>query len=132
MVGQRGRPGRALDRQRQLPGQPLANTVGLLLAFAAFMGVGALIVANRPGNAIGWVFAAIALLAVTGALAEEYAGYAVRTRPGLLPGGVLAGWYAGWAWYPTVALALVFTPLLFPDGRPPSPPGGWSPGSPGP
>jgi len=102
--------------------QPLANTVGLLLAFAAFMGVGALIVANRPGNAIGWVFAAIALLAVTGALAEEYAGYAVRTRPGLLPGGVLAGWYAGWAWYPTVALALVFTPLLFPDGRPPSPP----------
>ena len=86
------------------------------------MGVGALIVANRPGNAIGWVFAAIALLAVTGALAEEYAGYAVRTRPGLLPGGVLAGWYAGWAWYPTVALALVFTPLLFPDGRPPSPP----------
>ena len=112
--------------------EPLANTVGLLLAFAAFMGVGALIVANRPGNAIGWVFAAIALLAVTGALAEEYAGYAVRTRPGLLPGGVLAGWYAGWAWYPTVALALVFTPLLFPDGRPPSPPGGWSPGSPGP
>ena len=98
--------------------EPLANTVGLLLAFAAFMAVGALIVANRPGNAIGWVFSAIALLAVTGALAEEYAGYAVRTRPGLLPGGVLAGWYAGWAWYPTVALALVFTPLLFPDGRP--------------
>ena len=102
--------------------QPLANTVGLLLAFAAFMAVGALIVANRPGNAIGWVFSAIALLAVTGALAEEYAGYAVWTRPGVLPGGVLAGWYAGWAWYPTVALALVFTPLLFPDGRPPSPP----------
>ena len=101
---------------------PLANTVGLLLAFAAFMGVGTLIVANRPGNAIGWVFSAIALLAVLGALAEEYAGYAVRTRPGLLPGGVLAGWFSGWAWYPTVALALVFTPLLFPDGRPPSPP----------
>ena len=68
---------------------PLANTVGLLLAFAAFMVVGALIVANRPGNAIGWVFSAIALLAVIGALAEEYAGYAVRT--GLLPGGLLAG-----------------------------------------
>jgi hypothetical protein len=102
--------------------QPLANTAGLLLAFAAFMGVGALIVAHRPGNAFGWVFSAIGLLAVTGALAEEYAGYAVRTRPGLLPGGVLAGWYAGWAWYPAVALALVFTPLLFPDGRPPSPP----------
>jgi hypothetical protein len=102
--------------------EPLTNTVGLLLAFAAFMGVGALVVANRPGNAIGWVFAAIALLAVTGALAEEYAGYAVRARPGVLPGGVLAGWYGGWAWYPTVVLVLVFTPLLFPDGRPPSSP----------
>jgi hypothetical protein len=100
---------------------PIANTVGLLLAFAAFMGVGALTVANRPGNAIGWVFSAIALLAVLGALAEEYAGYAVRTRPDLLPGGVLAGWFSGWAWYPTVVLALVFTPLLFPDGHPPSP-----------
>jgi hypothetical protein len=106
---------------------PLANTLGLLLAFAAFMGVGTLIVANRPGNAIGWVFSAIALLAVLGALAEEYAGFAVRTRPGLLPGGVLAGWFSGWAWYPTVALALVFTPLLFPDARRRRP-GGWSAG----
>jgi hypothetical protein len=101
--------------------QPLADTVGLLLAFAAFTVVGALIVAHRPGNAVGWVFSAIGLLAVTGALAEEYAGYAVLTRSGDLPGGVLAGWYAGWAWYPTVALVVVFTPLLFPDGRPPSP-----------
>jgi MFS family permease len=105
--------------------QDPGNQLLLLVGFSAFMVVGALIVANRPGNAIGWVFSAIALLALTGALAEEYAGYAVRTRPGLLPGGVLAGWYAGWAWYPTVALALVFTPLLFPDGRPPSPP--WRP-----
>jgi hypothetical protein len=100
---------------------PLADTVGLLLAFAAFMVVGALIVAHRPGNAVGWVFSAIGLLAVTGALAEEYAGYAVRLGLGSLPGGVLAGWYGGWAWYPTVALVVVFTPLLFPDGRPPSP-----------
>ncbi len=53
-------------------------------------------------------------------MAEEYAARR-PARPGALPGGVLAGWYAGWAWYPTVVLALVFTPLLFPDGRPPSP-----------
>jgi hypothetical protein len=30
------------------------------------MVVGALIVAHRPGNAIGWMFSAIALLAFTG------------------------------------------------------------------
>jgi hypothetical protein len=101
--------------------QPLADTVGLLLAFAAFTGVGALVVAHRPGNAIGWVFSAIGLLAVTGAMADEYAGYAVRTHPGHLPGGVAAGWYSGWAWFPTVALVVIFTPLLFPDGHPPSP-----------
>jgi hypothetical protein len=101
--------------------ETLTDTVALLLAFGAFMGVGALIVAHRPGNAVGWIFSAIALLAITGALAEEYAAYATATRPGSLPGPVLAGWYASWAWYPTIGLALVFTPLLFPDGRPPSP-----------
>jgi hypothetical protein len=105
--------------------QPFADTVGLLLAFAAFTGVGALVVAHRPGNAIGWVFSAIGLLAVTGAMAEEYAGYAVRTHPGHLPLGVVAGWFSSWAWFPTVALVVIFTPLLFPDGRPPSP--AWRP-----
>jgi hypothetical protein len=48
------------------------------------MGVGALVVAHRPGNAVGWIFAAIGLLAVTGASAEEYALFASTTRPGAL------------------------------------------------
>jgi hypothetical protein len=81
------------------------------------MVVGALIVAHRPGNTIGWIFSAIALLAITGALAQEYANYAFPT----LPGAVLAAWYASWTWFPTLGLALVFTPLLFPDGRLASP-----------
>jgi hypothetical protein len=101
--------------------ETLTDTVGLLLAFGAFMGVGALIVAHRPGNAVGWVFSAIALLAITGALAEEYAAYGTATPPGSLPGTALAAWFASWAWYPTIGLALAFTPLLFPDGRLPSP-----------
>jgi hypothetical protein len=62
-----------------------SDTLPLLLAFAAFMVVGALIVAHRPGNVIGWIFSAIALLATTGALGEEYATYATATRPGSLP-----------------------------------------------
>ncbi|MFL6223036.1 MAG: hypothetical protein ACJ75K_09460 [Actinomycetes bacterium] len=96
----------------------LTDSVPLLLAFATFLVVGALIVGHRPENAVGWIFAAIALLAVAGALAEEYATFASAHR---LAGGVLAAWFASWAWYPTVALVLLFTPLLFPDGRPPSP-----------
>jgi hypothetical protein len=97
--------------------ETFGDTVALLLAFGAFMVVGALVVAHRPGNAVGWVFTAIALLAVTGALGEEYARYATETRPGSLPGAVWAAWLASWTWYPTLALTVVFTPLLFPTGR---------------
>jgi hypothetical protein len=97
--------------------ESLGDTVALLLAFAAFMVVGVLVVAHRPGNAVGWVFSAIALLAITGALAEEWAAYAGVTRPGALPGAVPAAWWAAWTWYPTLTLVLVFTPLLFPTGR---------------
>ena len=94
-----------------------ANQTLLLLGFGAFMAVGALIVAHRPDNAIGWIFSAIALLAFTGQLVSEYATYAYATRSGSLPGAILAAWYASWPWWLVLALALVFTPLLFPTGR---------------
>ena len=98
--------------------QEPADGLAFLLAFGAFMFVGALIVAHRPGNAIGWIFSAIGLLAATGGLAQEYAQYAYVTRPGSLPGAVLPAWYASWWWYPAITLALVFTLLWFPTGRP--------------
>jgi hypothetical protein len=44
-------------------------------ATSAFMVVGALIVAHRPSNAIGWIFAAIGLLAATALPAGEYTTY---------------------------------------------------------
>jgi uncharacterized membrane protein YkvI len=97
-------------------GQLLEDST-LLLAFAAFMAMGAVIVAHRPGNAIGWIFSAIGLLTATGMLAGEYAARANLGRPDALPGGVLVAWYTSWWWYPTFALVLVFTPLLFPTGR---------------
>jgi MFS family permease len=97
--------------------QDAGNQLLLLVGFSAFMVVGALIVAHRPGNAIGWLFSAIALLAFTGQLASEYATYAYATRPGSLPCATLAAWYGSWPWWLVVALTLVFTPLLFPTGR---------------
>jgi hypothetical protein len=97
--------------------QPLLEVAPLWLAFSAFMVVGALIVAHRPGNPIGWIFSAIALLAAGGGLAETYGRYTYETRPGSLPGAIVAVWFAWSSWYPTVALAVVFTPLLFPTGR---------------
>jgi hypothetical protein len=80
------------------------------------MVVGAVIVAHRPGNAIGWLFSAVGLLSVTGVLAMEYAGYGYITRPGSLPGAVVAAWYQQW-WTPMLLLVFVFTLLLFPTGR---------------
>jgi LPXTG-motif cell wall-anchored protein len=94
-----------------------ANQTLLFLGFGAFMAVGALIVAHRPGNDIGWIFSAIALLAATTQLASEYSVYAYTTRAGSLPGAILAAWYGSWPWWLVFALALVFTPLLFPTGR---------------
>jgi uncharacterized integral membrane protein len=94
-----------------------AGQVALGLGFSAFMVVGALIVAHQPGNAIGWIFAATALLAVTVLLAGEYAIYAYSTRPGSLPGAIVAAWSSSWLWWVVLVLALVFTPLLFPTGR---------------
>jgi hypothetical protein len=97
--------------------QDATGQIVLYLGFSAFMVVGALIVAHRPSNAIGWLFSAIALLAFTGQLANEYAIYALASRPGSLPGAILAAWYGSWPWYLVLALALIFTPLLFPTGR---------------
>jgi hypothetical protein len=93
------------------------NQLLLVLGFSAFMVIGALIVAHRPSNAIGWIFSAIALLAVTGQMAGQYAIYAYVTRPGSLPGAILAAWYGSWPWWLVLTLTLVFTPLLFPTGR---------------
>ena len=98
------------------PGQEPGFVVALVVAFTAFMGVGAVIVAHRPSNAIGWIFSAVGLLAATGSLAIEYAAYAYVTRPGSLPGAILAAWYQWW-WNPMLGLILIYIPLLFPTGR---------------
>jgi hypothetical protein len=88
-----------------------------LPAFTAFMVVGALVVARRPTNAIGWLFSAIGLLALGATLASEYSHYAYVTQPGARPFAVVAAWYGSWAAYPIFGLAFTFTLLLFPTGR---------------
>jgi N-terminal 7TM region of histidine kinase len=97
-----------------------AMNLALVLAFTAFMVVGAVIVAHRPHNPIGWIFSAIGLLSSAGVLGMEYAEFAYLTRPGSLPGAAMAAWFQWW-WVPVLGLILVFTLLLFPTGRLPSP-----------
>jgi hypothetical protein len=88
-----------------------------LPAFTAFVVVGALVMAHRPGNAIGWIFSAIALLSLGASLAREYLQYAYVTRPGALPFAVVAAWYLAWAGYLVFGLTFTFPLLLFPTGR---------------
>ena len=96
------------------------GSVAHVLPFTGFMVVGAVIVAHRPGNAVGWVFSAVGLLAATGWLAIEYAVYAYITRPGSVPGAIWAAWYQQQWWIPMYTLVFIATPLLFPTGRLPS------------
>ena len=83
------------------------------------MVVGAVIVAHRPGNAVGWIFSAVGLLAATGWLAFEYAVSAYITRPGSVPGAIWAAWYQQQWWILMYTLVFIATPL-FPTGRLPS------------
>jgi hypothetical protein len=55
--------------------------------------------------------------------AQEYARYALLTRPGALPFGLAFGWLTLWLWMLFVGPVIVIMPLLFPTGRLLSP--GW-------
>jgi hypothetical protein len=104
------------------PGDPSfqrdpAGFIGFICAFGAFGIVGALIIWQRPSNTLGWVLAAVGLLAAWGASADAYVDLA--SDENLLY--LVSVWISLWYWFPLLGLTLIFTPLLFPDGRPPSP-----------
>ena len=87
----------------------------VILLFAT---VGALVASPQPGNAIGWLFMAFALLQASNIAGTGYAEYAETTSG--LPAADVVGWFAGWSWMPSVGLLVTFLFLLFPDGNPPS------------
>ncbi len=85
-----------------------------------FPAAGALVAAGRRRNLLAWVFCAGGLAAVS-FFAEQYAVYALLAEPGGLPAGEWAAWVATWTWVPAYLGAFTLLPLLFPDGRLPSP-----------
>jgi hypothetical protein len=92
-----------------------------LISFLAFSTVGALISSRRPGNPIGWLFCAVALLNILWLFAFQYALYALVTHPGSLPAGPAMAWL-GTGWMASISWGLMatFVPLLFPTGSLPS------------
>ncbi len=94
-----------------------AAVVILVISFSV---VGALIVRQPSGNAMGWIFCTAALCQALSEFGLEYATYALVTHTGSLPLGEEMSWLGQWIWAPGLGLILVFLPLLFPSTRPPS------------
>ncbi len=95
------------------------NVQGVMfdVGFGAFAVVGALLLARRPTNAIGWIMASIGLMVPVFNTGSAYATYVMstRARPDAL--AVFGAWCANWYWFVMLALALIYLPMLFPDGR---------------
>ncbi|MGH2604001.1 MAG: GAF domain-containing sensor histidine kinase, partial [Dehalococcoidia bacterium] len=81
---------------------------------------GTMIARRHPGNAVGWILCLIGVLVAFSSIARQYAIYSLITEPGALPGGITAAWLNNWLGISWAFLAIVYLPLLFPDGRLPS------------
>ena len=81
----------------------------LVVGFAAYPTVGALVASRRPENAVGWLLCVVGLLITSSIfVGQYYSNFAPFSRSGSLPEGELP-----------IHLA-IFVLLLFPDGRLPS------------
>jgi hypothetical protein len=96
---------------------PVALSIGFVLLFMSFATVGALVASREPGNLIGWIFCILGILGPFAAASEEYALYALVTRPDSLPGGEVMVWLAASFAGPIIFAMVAFVLLLFPDGR---------------
>ncbi|MDP8901333.1 MAG: hypothetical protein M3N33_09385 [Actinomycetota bacterium] len=106
-----------LESRIGLQGENSMEDLVLFVGFGMFAAVGALLVAKRPENRVGWVMGAAALIMGVFPAGESYAAYVMTTRgrPDAL--AVLGAWANGWYWLVLLALVFIYLPLLFPDGR---------------
>jgi len=106
-----------LERTSRLQDRISAEDAVLFLGFGMFAVVGALLVAKRPANLIGWIMSAAALVVGIFPASENYAAYVMitRGRPDAL--AVAGVWANAWYWSLLLPLVFIYLPLLFPDGR---------------
>ena len=89
----------------------------ILIGTSAWFTVGALVVALRPGNAMGWLFSSIGLLWTSGLASTAWADAGGRSGGAAL---TFVSWYSEWYWIAALGATLV-SMFLFPSGRPLSP-----------
>ena len=105
-----------LERRIGFQDETSVEDLIIFVGFGMFAVVGALLVAKRPDNVIGWILSAASLV-VGVAASETYAAYVMTTRgqPDAL--AVFGAWANSWYWLLFLGLLFVYLPLLFPDGR---------------
>jgi len=97
-----------------------AEGVLIWVGFAFFAALGALLMARRPRNAIGWIMSGAAVLIGLAPAGDAYAAYAMTVLGRPDPLAVLGAWVQSWYWLLLIAMISIGLPLLFPDGRLPS------------
>ncbi|HXF36245.1 MAG TPA: histidine kinase [Actinomycetota bacterium] len=110
----------------------LGGNLAMVVVFGSIVGVGALVVSHQPGNPIGWLFLFIGTGAALSFASGEYEFLAYVADPAPPPGRAIAAWVSGWAWVVSIGPIMTYVPLLFPDGRLPSPrwrPVAWAAGA---
>jgi hypothetical protein len=98
-----------------------AVTTGSAILGISFSVVGAVILARRPENLVGWLLLFGGLCNSLNAFSSQYPEYALLTEPGLWPLGSFFAWLSTWIFAPGFVASFPLTLLLFPTGRPPSP-----------
>jgi hypothetical protein len=96
-------------------GQLSLSTVLTIVSFFGFATVGALIVAYRPGNTIGWLFLAIGIGTGFTASSGTYVQYSALTGAHL-PLAPTLDWLGNVIWPVNIGLGL-YVLILFPDGH---------------
>jgi len=94
--------------------------LGVVLSAASFASVGLALANARAARAIAWLLQLIGLLLALSVFTITYANLRATPHSSVPTFYDLAAWVASWIWQPTIALML-FLPVVFPDGRLPSP-----------
>ena len=98
-------------------GSSILFTDLVLIIFLVYVVVGTLILAHRPGNAVGWIVAAIGFFPLAGTLAGEYAARGYASHETTWPLSDPALWFSIWSLFVAFG-SLPLLLLLYPDGQP--------------
>jgi hypothetical protein len=102
----------------------VGETLISLVAPVVFAIVAALIVSRQPRNTIGWLLMVPVALYVVGGPQVSYIESLAPSSPAPTVPLLLMVWFSNWNWL-LLIIPVLFIPLLFPSGRPPTPRWRW-------